>query len=1600
MNTNFFKSVYLNDTQVISDKDGSFNFRVFDADIRMGHPVQELLPSDYKTHGKTVMYNSQLFPANETARDENDVSFYLKDGSELSNAEASVMPYLNQNNKRTSELDPSVAKLGDDVLKALEIKYISLAHKQALHNEFRKRENSLHPIVHTVTDSNVEVVSIAINIHALSKVKVGKRSSENISNDINFLIYANNEGEPDIENPPLMEITTSMAANHYAKDLDKFKTNKSFKINGVSHDTYSSYNIGELIENDTGGYFVRQMKGKATSDYLFETVIHLPPNPKGKKRVIKVSRIDADDEFPDNLGDTAAASLHSITEMVPCLLSHPNSAIVAATIDSRAFSSVPTRKYLLKLLKMKVPSNYLPDTKECMGNWNGKFKTVGSYATGAVLGGSSRNSVRIREPKQVIGAESGATLPARVDTSTKKHGSGSIVFPTSVGTNEYRERFEKVIKVLDPYAIHSRSAQKGGLNTTHALPCGSFGSTNFTIEFFIKTTENNVRHIYEIDNAVVPIITNGDESVTKVIIASEDNIGAVYDDMGVPGQPAFADLDVGEMAIMLEDLPGGISKEDLGHLTQGRLFGGAWRIEIGTKDSERDGKLDFGKVRFRAIAPEGAVDISTTQTNEGLITTASPSWQDTTTALAEVASVSSTTNVADNAWHHIAVVRNGNDLMIFIDGTKESTQAVTAEIYGFKHLHGNHKHKGEIQIGGTKRPFYASSFENYLGNKVHNLLVTSFTGNLDEVMVSTRAKYTADFDSEPDDLKTLMKNDFHTQLYITADNQENSSLVFNDFAEAVVDDSFRFDPESDLNQPELQWTDNPAWIFYDIVTNERYGFGKYGIKESSIDKWNLYEIAKYCDEKVETGLDSKYKPRQFEIVKYDVTEETITKTENIAGYPILRIKGFANQKEFEKEFPEYSTIAIYNLDDEAQPVHRRIKYLERSPAASLRDVHSNEASEAYEAWLKASSRYWQYELGHYSNPWFSIAQDIVGATKEAFESMEEAKEKFWEIQGMIAGHQRLKYGKDDNGYNRLYGYLPDTIGANDHLTSGDAVIVLLPLLSVEECYRIQPEIDTWIKNKKFSKPQDEYSGAQFEHATEKQLIQWAMDTATTTGGKLPKYIDKIHRRFTAPLPINATSTGGLCATEFYNNFDILEPRFSANLYITSQVDGYKLLNDIASIFRGITYFANGKVFAFHDKKRDPIYNFTNANVKDGIFVYSGSSKSARFTTCVVRYVDKYENYKPRIEYVEDPDGIVKYGIIEKELIAFGCASRSQAKRLGKWFLYTSQYETDLVEFSAGKECAYMRPGDVINIIDKTRTQKRFGGRVTDFVDGEHKIKVDLNLSEDYVGQNIHITIVDDFEFSDSLDKKVDNVFIDEHGKITNKTVTDEEIANVRKSQVKTYKIKSIEPDKSLVPVENRILEIEEVGGDPATDFGKIKMGSIFILNQKDSDITIQENTFKLVNVSQVNDVEYKIQAMQYTESKFDLADNKSNMKIDLKYSRSPIEYSRPAKPIGVPRITINPISKGLERELNVAWQGISPAPDKYKIVITFVSGDKEMNSSNSKPGSKIILQKDAKDSDGEVIDTSVSVNIGSYTGELDVDIYTVDSEGNLDLIYY
>ncbi|HED6272817.1 TPA: host specificity protein J, partial [Enterobacter sichuanensis] len=48
------------------------------------------------------------------------------------------------------------------------------------------------------------------------------------------------------------------------------------------------------------------------------------------------------------------------------------------------------------------------------------------------------------------------------------------------------------------------------------------------------------------------------------------------------------------------------------------------------------------------------------------------------------------------------------------------------------------------------------------------------------------------------------------------------------------------------------WTDNPAWIFYDLVVTDRFGLGD-RLTVANIDKWTLYQVAQYCDQQVPDG---------------------------------------------------------------------------------------------------------------------------------------------------------------------------------------------------------------------------------------------------------------------------------------------------------------------------------------------------------------------------------------------------------------------------------------------------------------------------------------------------------------------------------------------------------------------------------------------------------------------------------------------------------------------------------------------------------------------------------------------------------------------------
>jgi len=161
-----------------------------------------------------------------------------------------------------------------------------------------------------------------------------------------------------------------------------------------------------------------------------------------------------------------------------------------------------------------------------------------------------------------------------------------------------------------------------------------------------------------------------------------------------------------------------------------------------------------------------------------------------------------------------------------------------------------------------------------------------------------------------------------------------------------------------------------------------------------------------------------------------------------------------------------------------------------------------------------------------------------------------------------------------------------------------------------------------------------------------------------------------------------------------------EPRFTTNVYFTSFMDAYKTIKDLATVFRGMLYWMDGEIFSVMDQASDPVYNFSNVNVIDGLFSYESTGNRVRPNQVGVTWNNPVTNYKPEVLLIEDGEDIAKTGKINyEEAVAFGATTEGQALRYGRWKLWTAKNQTELVSFKTSINAAFLQPGDVINIQD-------------------------------------------------------------------------------------------------------------------------------------------------------------------------------------------------------------------------------------------------------------------------------------------------------------
>ncbi len=197
-----------------------------------------------------------------------------------------------------------------------------------------------------------------------------------------------------------------------------------------------------------------------------------------------------------------------------------------------------------------------------------------------------------------------------------------------------------------------------------------------------------------------------------------------------------------------------------------------------------------------------------------------------------------------------------------------------------------------------------------------------------------------------------------------------------------------------------------------------------------------------------------------------------------------------------------------------------------------------------------------------------------------------------------------------------------------------------------------------------------------------------------------------------------------------------EPRFLCDVYIQSQEDAWNVLRDIASIYRGSTFWANNGMNVLADMPADVKYIFTRASVKDGKFTYSSASEKTHYSTCMVSWSDPANGYQDAIEPVAEQSLIRRYGIKQADLTAIGCIRKSEGIRRGKWLLHTNDKDR-MVSFTVGLDGKVPLPGWIIAVADEMLAGRPLGGRISS-VDGRN-INLD-RFSSGAVGERLILNL--------------------------------------------------------------------------------------------------------------------------------------------------------------------------------------------------------------------------------------------------------------------
>ena len=325
-----------------------------------------------------------------------------------------------------------------------------------------------------------------------------------------------------------------------------------------------------------------------------------------------------------------------------------------------------------------------------------------------------------------------------------------------------------------------------------------------------------------------------------------------------------------------------------------------------------------------------------------------------------------------------------------------------------------------------------------------------------------------------------------------------------------------------------------------------------------------------------------------------------------------------------------------------------------------------------------------------------------------------------------------------------------------------------------------------------------------------------------------------------------------------------EARFSCNVNIQSPKEAFAAINDLAGVMRCMPIWSAGSINISQDKPTTASYLFNLANVGEAGFTYQGSSLKQRHSVISVSYFNM-DSKEVDFEVVEDATAISKFGTIVKQVKAFACTSRNQAARLGRAILFAEQNESETVTFSTSIDAGIVvRPGSVIEINDPVRAGARRGGRVVTATTTTITIDAKDQTGLPALNDNPTISVI-----------------------LSDGTVETGVISDITEAVI-------------------TINSVTKPDGTTASTFTSTpNVNSPYLI----SSTTLQTQLFRVIQVTEEDDINYTISALSYNEAKYAFIDDPT--------------ITLPTRNISVLNQVVNPPTNLISQEKTIVINGIA-----------------------------------------------------------------------------